>query len=86
MGGLGYFPTYTLGNLNAAQLFAAANARPDIAAAVSKADYAPLLGWLRENVHRKGAVPTPAEIVTAATGSPPSPESHLGHLAARYLA
>lgn len=86
MGGLGYFPTYTLGNLNAAQLFAAANSRPEIAAAVSKADYAPLLDWLRENVHRKGAVPNPAEIVTAATGSPPSPEAHLGHLAARYLA
>jgi len=86
MGGLGYFPTYTLGNLNAAQLFAAATARPEIAAGVAKADYAPLLGWLREKVHRKGAVPTAAEIVEAATGSAPSPESHLAHLAARYMA
>jgi carboxypeptidase Taq len=86
MGGLGYFPTYTLGNLNAAQLFAAATARPEIAAGVAKADYAPLLGWLREQVHTRGAVPTPAEIVSAATGSAPSPEDHLAHLAARYLA
>jgi carboxypeptidase Taq len=85
MGGLGYFPTYTLGNLNAAQLFATATARPEIAAAIAKADYAPLLGWLRENIHEKGAVPTPAEIIEAATGFPPSPESHLAHLAARYL-
>jgi carboxypeptidase Taq len=85
MGGLGYFPTYTLGNLNAAQLFAAATAQPDIAAAVAKAEYAPLLSWLREKVHAKGAVLTPAEIVTQATGKAPSPEAHLAHLKARYV-
>jgi carboxypeptidase Taq len=85
MGGLGYFPTYTLGNLNAAQLFAAATSRPEVAAANAKADYTPLLGWLREHVHARGAVPTPAEIVEAATGSPPSPQAHLAHLAARYV-
>ncbi len=84
MGGLGYFPTYTLGNLNAAQLFAAANADPAIAASIAQADYAPLLSWLREKVHSKGAVPTPAEIIAQATGTPPSPETHLAHLAARY--
>lgn len=86
MGGLGYFPTYTLGNLNAAQLFAAATARPDIATGVAKADYAPLLSWLRTHVHTRGAVPTPAEIIEAATGSTPTSEAHLAHLAARYLA
>jgi carboxypeptidase Taq len=51
MGGLGYFATYTLGNINAAQLFAAARKSPAIAAACDSADYAPLLAWLRENVH-----------------------------------
>jgi len=85
MGGLGYFPTYTLGNLNAAQLFAAANSQADVAAAVAKAEYGPLLSWLRENVHGRGAVPTPAEIVTQATGKAPSPEAHLAHLKARYV-
>ena len=85
MGGLGYFPTYTLGNLNAAQLFAAATAVPAIGSAFEKADYAPLLAWLRENVHAKGAVPTPAGIVKSATGSEPSPEAHLAHLAERYV-
>ncbi|MCW1923432.1 carboxypeptidase M32 [Luteolibacter arcticus] len=85
MGGLGYFSTYTLGNLNAAQLFAAATADPAIAAGVAKAEYAPLLSWLRNKVHAKGAVLTPAEIVTQATGKPPSPEAHLAHLKARYL-
>jgi carboxypeptidase Taq len=85
MGGLGYFPTYTLGNLNAAQLFAAATADESIAAGVAKAEYSPLLAWLRKHVHSKGAVMTPAEIVKEATGKEPSPEAHLAHLARRYL-
>jgi carboxypeptidase Taq len=84
MGGLGYFPTYTLGNLNAAQLFAAATADEMIDTAVAKADYAPLLAWLREHVHAKGAVVTPADIIREATGKEPSPEAHLAHLARRY--
>ncbi|MEK7953962.1 carboxypeptidase M32 [Luteolibacter soli] len=85
MGGLGYFPTYTLGNLNAAQLFAAANTQPDIASTIAKAEYGPLLSWLRDKVHSKGAVLTPTEIVTQATGKAPSPEAHLAHLKARYV-
>ncbi|MCW1912260.1 carboxypeptidase M32 [Luteolibacter sp. GHJ8] len=85
MGGLGYFPTYTLGNLNAAQLFAAATADESIAAGVAKGEYAALLAWLRKHVHSKGAVMTPAEIVKEATGKDPSPEAHLAHLTRRYL-
>ncbi|MEZ5300619.1 MAG: carboxypeptidase M32 [Verrucomicrobiales bacterium] len=55
MGALGYFPTYTLGNLNAAQLYrAAVQSDPAIAAADRKADYAGLLGWMREHVHTLG--------------------------------
>ena len=41
MGGLGYFATYTLGNINSAQLFAAARKDPAVAAAIARADYAP---------------------------------------------
>lgn len=85
MGGLGYFPTYTLGNLNAAQLFAAATSVPAIRDGVAKASYAPLLTWLRENVHAKGAVLSPADIIRHATGKEPSPAAHLDHLRARYL-
>ncbi len=85
MGGLGYFPTYTLGNLNAAQLFAAATADESIAAGVAKAEYAPLLAWLRKQVHSKGAVMTPAEIIREATGKEPSAEAHLAHLTRRYV-
>jgi carboxypeptidase Taq len=61
MGGFGYFATYTLGNINSAQLFAAASKQAPIAAAIEQADYAPLLAWLRSEVHTHGATLDPAE-------------------------
>jgi carboxypeptidase Taq len=85
MGGFGYFPTYTLGNINAAQLFKAATAVPEIGAATANADYAPLLAWLRENIHRHGGVLDPTVIMEHATGRPPSTQAYLQHLKSRYL-
>jgi RNA polymerase sigma factor (TIGR02999 family) len=85
MGGLGYFATYTLGNINSAQLFAAARKDPAIAAATDAADYAPLLAWLRKNVHSHGATLDPADLVKQATGSTPSTGDYLAHLQSRYL-
>lgn len=84
MGGLGYFATYTLGNLNAAQLFQTAKKQRKIAAALEKADYAPLLTWLRTNVHAHGAALTPQEIMTSATGRPTEAKGYLKHLRERY--
>ena len=85
MGGLGYFATYTLGNINSAQLFAAARKDPAIAAATDAADYAPLLAWLRENVHAHGATLDPADLIAQATGRPPAAGAYLAHLKTRYL-
>ncbi len=85
MGGLGYFATYTLGNINSAQLFAAAGKDPAVAAAIAKADYAPLLAWLRKSVHAHGATLDPAELIRQATGRTPSTEDYLAHLESRYL-
>ncbi len=73
MGGIGYFPTYTLGNINAAQLFQAAMADPEIQSATSAANYAPLLKWLQQNVHRHGATHNPTDLIKKATGSPRPP-------------
>jgi carboxypeptidase Taq len=84
MGGLGYFPTYTLGNINAAQLFAAARRDPAIASAIDQAEYAPLLGWLRREVHAHGAALDPAVLMERATGSKPSTADYLAHLRERY--
>jgi carboxypeptidase Taq len=85
MGGLGYFATYTLGNLNSAQLFAAAKKDATVAAAIQHADYAPLLAWLKKSVHGHGATLDPAELMEKATSKKPSTEDYLAHLTNRYL-
>jgi carboxypeptidase Taq len=85
-GGWGYFPTYTLGALAAAQLFAAARAaNPGLLASIGAGDFAPLLGWLRENVHAKGSVASTDEILTTATGSALGVAAFKAHLESRYL-
>jgi carboxypeptidase Taq len=85
MGGLGYFATYSLGNLNAAQLFAAANREADVAAGCARADYSALLGWMRTHIHAHGATLDPAVLMQHATGQPPAADAYLAHLTARYL-
>ncbi len=67
----GYFPTYTLGNLYAAQLFAKADAElGGLDAAFARGEFAGLLGWLREKIHRHGKRYTPTDLIEQATGSP----------------
>ena len=85
MGGIGYFPTYTLGNINAAQLFHTATGIPEIGNAAAKADYAPLLAWLREKIHRHGGTIDPPALMQKATGNPPSTVDYIAHLKSRYL-
>ena len=82
----GYFPTYTLGALIAAQLFEAAReAVPDVLAAIERGEFAPLLGWLREHVHSKGSLLSTAELVESVTGRPLGTASFKRHLHDRYL-
>jgi carboxypeptidase Taq len=85
MGGMGYFPTYTLGNLNAAQLFRTAQQDASIAAANARADYAPLLAWLRKEVHAHGSALSPTQIMQSATGSSTQAQWHVAHLRERFL-
>ena len=86
MGAFGYFPTYTLGAIAAAQLFAAARqAVPGLLEAIGKGDFAPLLGWLRANVHSKGSIAGTDEILTAATGAGLGVAAFKAHLESRYL-
>ncbi|HSR26066.1 MAG TPA: carboxypeptidase M32, partial [Candidatus Eisenbacteria bacterium] len=70
-GGLGEFVGYTLGNLVSAQLMEAARRElPDVEAGFASGRFAPLLGWLRERVHRHGRKFAPDELVERATGRP----------------
>ena len=84
---IGYFPTYTLGNVYAAQLVnAARRAIGDLDAQFARGDFAPLLGWLREHVHRHGRRFTAARLVERVTGSPPDAAALVDSLRARYVA
>jgi len=66
----GYFPTYALGNLYAAQLFEKIREEiPNLNGAIEEGNFKPLLSWLREKVHRHGRRLTTPEIVREATGS-----------------
>jgi carboxypeptidase Taq len=85
-GAFGYFPSYTLGAMAAAQLMTAA--RRDLVgldAALAKGDLSPLLGWLRKHVHGKGSRLEFNDLLRAATGKPLDPADFEAHLTARYL-
>jgi carboxypeptidase Taq len=84
-GELGYFPTYALGNIVAAQLWAAARAAlPGLDDRLGAGDCAPLRDWLREHVHRHGRALMPADIIQRATGGPLDPQPFLDYLDAKY--
>jgi carboxypeptidase Taq len=77
----GYFPTYTLGNLYAAQFAAAADkALGGLAPMLARGEFAPLREWLRRNVHRHGRRHEPAELCKLVTGAPLSAEPFLAYL------
>ena len=85
-GSFGYFPTYTLGALAAAQLFAAARGKiPALEEALAKGDFSPLLQWLGANVHGRGSSLAPDGIILAATGEPLGAGAFRRHIEARYL-
>ena len=80
-GAFGYFPTYTLGNLYSAQLLAAARKNlPNHDEDMRVGNFTPLLQWMRENVHVRGSIVTPAELIEEATGHPPSPDDFVEYL------
>jgi len=81
MGAFGYFPTYSLGNLICAQLFmAAGEALGDLNAMFARGEFAPLLGWLRENIHQHGRRYSTHEMVRNATGEALTAGPLLHHL------
>jgi carboxypeptidase Taq len=84
-GAWGYFPTYTMGAMAAAQLFATAKeTHPDIPQAISTGDFAPLVGWMRENLHTRASSGSTDELLQAATGKPLGTDAFKAHLQARY--
>ena len=85
-GAFGYFPSYTLGAMAAAQLMKAAKAAvPGLEAAMAQGDMAPLGGWLRQNVHSQGSRLGFQDLLRHATGKPLDPADFMDHLRSRYL-
>lgn len=84
---MGYFATYTLGNLNAAQLMGRAAVEiPELSGKLARGEYQPLLAWLREKIHSKGSRHTPGELIRLATGEPTGVRSHADYLRAKFAA
>jgi len=82
----GYFPTYTLGNLYAAQLTEKVCEELDmgIDSIVESGRTPELLDWLRREVHAQGMLLSPSELIESATGKPPSPEPFLDYVERKY--
>ncbi len=85
-GAFGYFPSYTLGAMYAAQEFAAASRRiAQLPEKIEQGDLAPLFDWLQENIWSKGSLLSTDELITAATGEPLNARFFKAHLQRRYL-
>jgi carboxypeptidase Taq len=84
-GTFGYSPTYTLGNLNAAQLINAAETQvPDLGAQLAQGRYQPLLQWLREKVHQHGRHYLPQDLMCRATGETTQGKYRIEYLRQKY--
>ncbi len=80
MGAIGYFPTYAIGNLLAAQLYSAADRAVQVTDAVAAGELDVLLDWLRREVHAHAGVLPVAELIERATGAPLRADDLLAHL------
>nr|WP_086939691.1 carboxypeptidase M32 [Thaumasiovibrio occultus] len=84
-GAFGYFPSYTLGAMYAAQFMMAMRNTVDVDCAIRSGDLTPIFNWLSTNIWQKGSVLTTDELVSQATGQTLNPEFFQKHLRARYL-
>lgn len=82
---IGYFPTYSLGNIYGAQLYEAAERQlGDLQPMFLTGDFQPLLKWLQSNVHEHGQNLDPSKLIERATGAPPTSEPLIRSLTDRY--
>jgi carboxypeptidase Taq len=84
-GAIGYFPTYSLGNLYAAQLFETARDElGDLHTMFREGEFKPLLNWLRTKIHSQGRRYPAAELARRVTGAPLSHDALMRHLRAKF--
>ena len=85
-GSFGYFPTYTLGALMAAQLAEAMRAAlPGLDREIERGNFRPLTGWLREHIHSRGCFDASSDaLLEQATGRPLDTGAFIRHVGTRY--
>jgi carboxypeptidase Taq len=82
---IGYFPTYALGNLYAAQFMDSMKRDlPDLEGSIRKGDFGRILGWLRENIHQFGMVYPASELCSRVSGADLNPDFFTGYLEEKY--
>jgi len=87
LGSFGYYPSYALGMVIAAQLWESLhNQLPEVEAQLASGDFSGVLGWLRDNVHSLGAKLPVKELIKQATGQSLSANALLRYLQGKYLA
>ncbi|HEX6383153.1 MAG TPA: carboxypeptidase M32 [Anaerolineae bacterium] len=83
--GFGYFPTYALGNLYAAQFYeTAVSQNPTIAEELAAGKSSALLAWLRDNIHQHGRKFTPGELVQRVTGKSLSQRPFMRYVTSKF--
>lgn len=86
LGYFGYFSTYIMGIVIAAQLFASAQRDlPDVMSRVESGDFAPIFEWLGRRIYCRAAKLTTDELLIQATGETANPEFFLNYLRNKYL-
>lgn len=86
MGAIGYFPTYTLGNLYAAELFASFKKHySEWEERIARGDLGFIREWLKEKIHKFGRIYSPKELIQNATGNPLSETAYISHLKKKFL-
>lgn len=83
---IGYFPSYTLGNVIAGMLWHVAKSEIDLDGKTRSRDFAEIKAWLYEKVHKHGSIYSPKELSTKTFGEAYSPDKLIEYLSAKYLA
>ncbi|CAH1528908.1 Metal-dependent carboxypeptidase [Vibrio harveyi] len=84
-GAFGYFPSYTLGAMYAAQFMAAMKQTVDVDGAIRSGDLSPIFTWLSDNIWSKGSLLSTDDLVSQATGDVLNAKHFKAHLESRYL-
>ncbi len=85
MGSIGYFPTYSMGNLLSYQIWNKLESEVgDTSALMEKGEFEPILAWLQKNIYSQGRKYTPRDLILRVTGKPMGAEDYVAGLKKKY--